>query len=1221
RINTLNDFWSHYRACTSLLFNELQIFKEKEQLNQDNLIVLDNTSLQAIAHYIISIVEEDEEDEEDEENGMFDDEDEISSPRVTIDPFSSGDKESIKPRYFTSDTLMLYDRNQQQRVLAWHKEHNYPLHLKLNGFAESKFPEFVSYVQRYPRIILYFNELIYSDVEIWLTILMQLPASQIIGVCQGQHLSPRSIIALLNFINQLPQLEILSINLPEKYNTDDEDQPPINLANLNLSQKQQLNYLSIKQFQSFTLMLSNERTLSSATSQLNAEESSHFLNKLPRSLNYLYLPFTWTYSLPVLNEVLTKHLPCLKELGSTDDSDFSPNITQTIDSNSEKHHTISLPQVKIINKGQLVPIEGIEANQPYMPFAFDSSGRHTVFFNNLDFTPHYKSIRNQCEQPDMTLEKAIGCIDKIINENNLNDLRTLALLGDTSLELNAGLELNVELLLLIHTRLPQIKELAFYGWAIKKEVLIKSNTFMDEMKKLLTGHVWELDTLNFTVCIGAERDLLDNLFSRLNVKSHVLLATHFNDIVYAVASYFKDVQSLGFKFIEDAERCRSYFPNIVINRDYGCTNFQAAYDFSVDELQALLLKSQQSRQESDYRQATNSLINDTCTIENSSTRLSARQLFRTLEGQAVPVHYNRLSVRSRKNNALIKNGTTVHPGKIFRYDQDITNDARVYEATHCYDLNTNSNYQIIPMLHPQDTLYKITTSHPLELSYDIERKAYYIKSLIPHVPVTITYQFHSSALIENRMGPLHPNPKFIIPASKWINEFRPYFDLFNWINFTAEGIKGLDCLNALSADKLPFLICAYFADFGSGPLQLLNQFPSADEIDNAILHQKVGACRHRSNLAFKMLSALADIGMCAIEANLTTSDVHQFLELFINNEWVSVCLGGFNAQIDLQNTHVTNAEQATPQVLQLEEIGVGSLFALNQSASERYFPFEENIDGWEELYAKTEQHTWNSIIQGFDPYSDHLMDQSALFHNEDDFFITLEGNQEVQKAIQNKQPPENLFLLTYPKLSFTHSQDYRGWLAEQLEANNSGGGHLLLVVDFFDKHIAALQRDADEYISDNEGYFASISDFQHLKFAELQVNAQGNKAFLANRLGTLLAEGRQGDVLWINIKHYQAATINPLFDHRKKLRDKHIPDEVLLIAVMEEALFQEMSDDFTSRFSSIYKLDTHSFQPTLPQRAEMESIESSFVFGEPTLSFDHFSGYYAHHPGYPGMEK
>jgi hypothetical protein len=804
----------------------------------------------------------------------------------------------------------------------------------------------------------------------------------------------------------------------------------------------------------------------------------------------------------------------------------------------------------------------------------------------------------------MTLTNALGYIDNIINEHNLQNLSALVFLED-------DIKLDTNILLLISTRMPKTKELIFNCWNVYETKYRQSDVFTQEIDAFLKDHVWRLDTLELTVVNEVDSDLLCDLFSKLKVKQHLLIGANSDNISDAPAIYFEDVRSICFRYIEEAENCRDLLPNAVISKDYSYLKHQEEYDLSVDELKKYLLESQQSNEESDYPEALDSLINDTDTLENPSTRLSARQLFRTLDGQAVPVHYNRMRVRSIKSNILIENGVTVHPGKMFRYDHVIPDDAQVYEATHYYNSKKSNDHHIVPMLHPLDTLYKIVVSHPVELSYDSKRKVYLVKGLTPNVPLTISYQFHSTAYIAYKSNQFQQNPKHIIPASRWINPFRPFFYLFSSIHFTPEGIYGLDTLNALPAAMLPPLICAYFADFGSGQLVLTNNNRSPHDIDNAIFHQKVGACRHRSNLAFKILSALVEQGICTIEANLTTSDVHQYLELLIGDQWVTVCLGGFNSQIDLQNTHVDNATQSPQHLPQLEEISVGSLFSFNQPATDRYFPYEDNIEGWGEVYAETEQNIWNSIIQGFDPYSSDLMEQSDAFQD-DVFFDTVEVKQEVQKVrIQKLQPPENSFLLTYPKLSFTNSQDYRWWLKEQLKSNNNCGEHLLLVVDSINQQIDALQRDTYEHIAENNGYFASISDFQHIKFAELHVDEQGNKDFRANELGALIENGAQGDVLWININHYQAATINPLFDHRKKLRDKKIPREVLLIAVMEDRQFQEMSDDFTSRFSSIYKLDAHNFQPTLPQRTKGAPTDSCFIFGEPLLSFEKFFGYYA----------
>lgn len=1180
RITTLDDFWCHYRAITSLLHNELELFKEQKQLNQDNLIVLDNTSLQAIAHYITSALDE--------------------PPEACFDSQESCEKKSIEPRYFTSDTLMLYDSKEQNRVLAWHKEHDYPLHLKLNGFAESKLPDFLSYIQKFNQIFLYFNELIHCDVDMWLTYFMELPLSQIIGVYQGPELPPRSINALLNIIKHLPELRFLSINLPKKYDFYPEQTGLMHLANLDLSNARKLHYLSIGLFKTINLRGVKLDSL------LDAEASSLFLKNLPPALSYLYLPIEWTYSFPVLKRLLTEHLPNLKELGCTNSSTTKPASmspgTERILFEDDSPHPIALPKVKIIKQEQMLPIKGIEKNQRFMPFALD---KPTILDfpdkKSLNFINHYNKIEKYFTRKHMTLGKGIAYIDKVLRDNNLTTRSCLVL--DTD-ELN----LNIELLSLIMDRLPNVQEiliscLELSETTLHRDLIKQINTY------ILPDSPQNLYSLKLTVFNEYESDFINRILYKFYTR-HLHLGMDFNADCFK--PHLQAIKSITFQWRDEAEICKHLFPDIVISRNYACSCENEEYNTTFDELEANLLAREEDNVPSEL---IDPLGNDTDTIETPSSRLSARQLFYTLNGQPVPIHYNRLSVQSINNAVEIESSMTIYPGKTIRFDHVIPDEALICEATHHYNPETDSNVQIIPMLRPQDTLYKISTTHAIELTYDSKKRVYLMKGLDPNVAVTVMYQFNSTAFVSSQLNTLQQTPDSIINAATWIDNFRHLFSLFNTIQFTKEGIVGLDSLSSLPAAQLPYLILAYCADFGSGSLVLANQHPLPHEIDTAILHQKFGACRHRSKLAFKILSALVNMGMCSIEVNLVTSDVHQFLELLIDDEWITVCLGGFNAQIDIQNTQKDKTTQATQHLSQLEEMTASPLYTSKQPFNGG---FELNNQGWEALYAETVETSWNNIIQGFDPYAGDFLEQLPIFNN-DDLFFTREAPREAPKqaqdVIQNIPEVENPFLLTYPSLNFDNSEAYRWWLQEQLESSQNKGCHLLLVVDSIDKKINTLQRNTCDYITENDGYFASISDFQQIKFAELHVDEQGNKHFRANDLGRLVDEGQKGDVLWVTINQYQAATINPLFDHRKKIRDKQIPHEVHLIAIMAQCQFQEMSDDFTSRFDAIYKLDVQDFQPDSSPNPHDEVAEAYFVFGEPLLSFEEFFGYYIQNHG------
>jgi len=92
-------------------------------------------------------------------------------------------------------------------------------------------------------------------------------------------------------------------------------------------------------------------------------------------------------------------------------------------------------------------------------------------------------------------------------------------------------------------------------------------------------------------------------------------------------------------------------------------------------------------------------------------------------------------------------------------------------------------------------------------------------------------------------------------------------------------------------------------------------------------------------------------------------------------------------------------------------------------------------------------------------------------------------------------------------------------------------------------------------------------------------------------------------------KKYNLTLLNPLLDHRRTLLNKKVP-ELCIFAVMEKNI--PLTPEIISRYSRIYfanrtpaKTATH--LSSINESADMEA-ESTFVFGEESISYKNFAG-------------
>ncbi|QDQ40400.1 hypothetical protein E3226_008360 [Legionella geestiana] len=132
---------------------------------------------------------------------------------------------------------------------------------------------------------------------------------------------------------------------------------------------------------------------------------------------------------------------------------------------------------------------------------------------------------------------------------------------------------------------------------------------------------------------------------------------------------------------------------------------------------------------------------------------------------------------------------------------------------------------------------------------------------------------------------------------------------------------------------LPPAIAALFEEiktYGSGELENTGDNWSGKDYLDAIRRQKKGACRHRA-AAFKAAMTEYDPG---IPVRIITNDVHAFAEVCIEGCWLKMDLGGYPANLRIEELQPPEAEPATSPEAQ-ETVIEARLDANGQEVSDK----------------------------------------------------------------------------------------------------------------------------------------------------------------------------------------------------------------------------------------------------------------------------------------------
>jgi hypothetical protein len=436
----------------------------------------------------------------------------------------------------------------------------------------------------------------------------------------------------------------------------------------------------------------------------------------------------------------------------------------------------------------------------------------------------------------------------------------------------------------------------------------------------------------------------------------------------------------------------------------------------------------------------------------------------------------------------------------------------------------------------------------------------------------------------------------------------------------------------LSLEQVLDIIVRYFRNFKDETLEVSAE---TDNIDMALFTQRRGVCRHRAKLSFKICKALlAQLGepvSSQYAFTLVINDLHAFL---------------IQTKKILKNT--SSPEQKTPQT---------PLLSISDSQNVWEDPFQESTP-WE--LDPLQANNSMDMDLGFGSFfTDESIPQPQPEQPETQVTILClgggEGGQVIELTQENSLPTEpdstasskpmpyqqdiqniqnvqgvfksnpsqdqdihkldNPFLKPYKHKVFLTKESFCLWLGQYQQPRP-----LLLVIDDWETW-SKTKRVIRHSMQDKGRLFASISNFDDISLTKLpDMSTMPLQTFAditstqrpLSTLGKMLKDpSANNPVLWVDIRDYSPALINPLFDHRRLLKGLQVPEHVTRIAVIDKAQFQEMGDDFISRFGKVVytKLDfTQEEQTQHSNNMDIDLKQAEFYFDDPQQSFGEFAG-------------
>ncbi|MDP3269574.1 MAG: hypothetical protein Q8M40_11100 [Legionella sp.] len=860
-LKNADEFLKLYHLSAPLLSSEYEEFKKLKQLNTDEIILLDQTNLYSFSnviriHFSIEILKGQNNNHK------------VVPPHLLL-----------SCQYFSSEQFMQFDNLITSKIRDWHQEYNHPLHIRFKGIKENSLFKFIKEIIKYPHLIIYFEDISLFEWETWYPYLSLIPQNKIIGIkrtSKEYYCAPKVDTVLLEYVKSLKHLKYLFFEMDYL--------PETSIKTLDFSQNTQLIYLYLS---TKGIPVKSEEGLKdqySRRSSPNRNEVNCFLFSLPQGIKNLHLPSSWTYSLQTLTQLVTTHFHQLQYLGTNMPYDIN-NIDYKMSSDylrgpiniEEDAKPIILPGTIVSNDFEPLIKGRHSLAKEYTPFAMVGARENALGFNGLNLNEVYiKTLQFIQNKKVSLIDDLIYYIHQLIKNDGIHNVVLL----------NTFSNLNSQLLSIILRCLGKIEHF---------KLMISSTTEpADKINESLARSIMEhsdsppqitnfyFDKYQPERMILVEEKLIE-LISSLK-PNNIYLYYNYNSphFITRLKRTFNENNSLRFlqtHFIELFNL--NQYPDTIFVLD----NINAEY---INQSKCMILDNMNRKAE--HSKLSNLPTLDTNTAARSGHFLSARNIFTVEENNIrVAPNYYRIHIYSNLELDLIQ----------WQFvEQSLAEFKPIYSGA--FVLYPKDNHWLpIPTLHTSDYLssLKVKDNLPVEVAYCRNRSIYYIRPKIKEVTVLeISYKVLSKSGLQANNS-LIINPDYLFAAKTLIPKFQQYFTTLKaHIKFTAAGILGIEQLKtALPHFKqINFiqLICAYFASFNSGPLDLSNN----ETLGQSVFYQMKGACRHRVLLAYPLFRALN------IPVNLVFSDVHAFLELKVDNRWLTICLGGFEAQIKLNNS-------------------------------------------------------------------------------------------------------------------------------------------------------------------------------------------------------------------------------------------------------------------------------------------------------------------------------
>ncbi len=282
----------------------------------------------------------------------------------------------------------------------------------------------------------------------------------------------------------------------------------------------------------------------------------------------------------------------------------------------------------------------------------------------------------------------------------------------------------------------------------------------------------------------------------------------------------------------------------------------------------------------------------------------------------------RLKVLASEHSSF-KNEITLIP------EFKMTKEAKKLQASisgshYCVPIVINNKWQRLPSLTPYDSEPILQCEVPVELGFNKAEGFYYVR----------TENSDKNHFLE-----------FVIEESKPQQDFNRVVlkaeiktDLLRELIFKKDGkldekssSEALKFLRKFNPDEQLMLLRKFFLEFGSGELEDANEDSGFYDKINAFIKHKKGRCRQRAWAFFEIANALG------FNVRLIQNDCHAFCEVYIDQKWQTIDLGGFPATLKVNDLTQQGSRGASrhivePRTVQLTAQGTTEL---NSSEPER----------------------------------------------------------------------------------------------------------------------------------------------------------------------------------------------------------------------------------------------------------------------------------------------